>query len=323
MDDIENIFITIGKYVNDLTSEFKVDIISPWVDGIKATIIVYLLMTVTIKGYLVLAGKSEEPIKEIILDGAIKAIIVVIITSPYWLKLINDAINGLSQWASGGISPYQKANNIIYNGSKLFHVMEKTGFNIPGTNIHPIGIIFGIITMIFLVLFGFVVIVPIVYSTITLKILTLLSPIMIGTLAFGWFKSIFSRWIELIIANTLVVLLVSVLIDITVKKLFNLISEASDKLSSVDIVLISVNLIIVALFFSWVILMVVGISKQLAGASIEHLPAAASSAVGSFFDRQRQAKNERAERRANIARRQAEKKRAGYYEAKRKKIESD
>lgn len=278
-----NIFQLIGSYIDELTKELDSAISGSMINEIKTVIIAYILMTVIIKGYLILAGKSQEPIKEIIFDGAIKAIIVTVITSPSWLNLVSNAINGLSQWAAGNIDIYKKMDALAYEALQLFNDLDNSGPVISHTDLHFFGWIAGSITLLFFGIFATIFIIAFIYSNVTLKIIIMLSPIMIGTLAFGWIKQVFSRWIELIISNTILVLLLGIILKLFYSKYYNIVHNARGHIPDSDIFYITLKIAIMSIILSWIVIMAKGIAQQLSSASIEHLPQSAAKELRDNF----------------------------------------
>jgi len=105
----------------------------------------------------------------------------------------------------------------------------------------------------------------------------MISPIMIFTLMFSWFKQIFSKWIELVLNNTLTVLLVGILLNALNGKYKEIIDKANNSVNSADLLYIGISVFIVSLIIAWIVLMAKGVAQQLTFVSIEHLPGVATS----------------------------------------------
>jgi len=269
-----NIFSKVETIVNDLTAQLTTAAVSPQVKALEAIIITYISLWVLARGYMILAGKTDEPIKGLIFDAAIKISIVTVVFSPHWIGLVSSAIDGLNSWASGSISLYSRLDEILDSALELSNALinEDSGvFSIP-----VIGAIAAGMVMFGFIIFSVPAILIIITTSVTLKILIMLSPIMIFTLMFSWFKQIFSKWIELVLNNTLTVLLVGILLNALNGKYKSIIDKANAHISNTDLLYAGASVFIVSLIIAWIVLMAKGVAQQLTFVSIEHLPGAAA-----------------------------------------------
>lgn len=280
------LFQDVHNYINKFADKFNSSATSGIINDLHDTIIMFITMMVIIKGYLILAGKSNEPFKDLIYDSMIKMIIAIVIISPTWISLVNNAIEGLSHWAAGNVDIYEKLDNATEVTLKLVDIVSKKGPTIFVT-FHVVGFLIGVAILFFFGIFATIFLIAIIYSSITLKIIVMLSPIMIGTLAFGWIKQVFSRWIELIISNTLLVLLLGIIVDIFIKVYNEVIKESMNRINDSNIFLVGLKVSIVSILLAWIVIMAKGIAQQLAGASIEHLPESSAKELGDKFKRKK------------------------------------
>ena len=262
------IFSLIESKINLIIASLNSAAVSPQVSALKTTMIAYLTIWILFRGYMVLAGKSQDPIRDLLYDFGIKAAIIVIVFSPTWISLISNAIDGINSWASGSSSLYGRMDEIMNSLGELIKIVwKKDDSYVP---------LVGAFT-IFIVVAGFVVfsvfaIWVMISTTLTLKILIMLSPIMIAAAYYNWIKDIFTQWLRLIIANTLTVLLVGIFLNAIDGMYKGLIENAKSTMSDSNMVITGLGILIFSLIISLAIYMAKGIAQQLAGASIEHLP---------------------------------------------------
>ncbi len=268
------IFSKIESIVNELTASLSTAAVQPQVNALQNIIYAYILAWVTVRGYLIIAGKTEDPLKGLIFDAATKMIVVAVVFSPTWISLVTNAIDGLNSWASGSISIYTRLDEVSKTVMDLYNKLDTMGPSIWG--FHPIGFSAGVIILIVFAIFAIITTIVIIYATVTLKILVMLTPIMIFTLAFGWLKQLFSKWLELIISNTITILILGILMNALSDKYKNIIEHANNNAGSTDILYTTLSVSAVSIILAWVVLMAKGVAQQLTFVSIEHLPAAAA-----------------------------------------------
>ncbi len=268
------IFSKVESIVNNLTAQLTTAAVDPQVQALKSIILAYITAWVTVRGYMILAGKTEEPIKSLLFDAAVKMIVVIVVFSPTWISLVSSTIDGLNSWASGSVSLYTRLDEILNSAIDLSNKLidqDKGVIDIP-----IVGTAAAVLVMFGFVIFAVPSILIIITTTVTLKIVIMISPIMIFTLMFSWFKQIFSKWIELVLNNTLTVLLVGVLLNALNGKYKEVMDKANNSVGNADLLYISISVLIVSLIIAWVVLMAKGVAQQLTFVSIEHLPAAAA-----------------------------------------------
>jgi len=268
------IFSKIESIINTLTAQLTTAAVSPQVDALKTIILIYITLWVFARGYMILAGKSDDPIKGLIFDATIKIIIVSVVFSPIWISLVTSAIDGMSAWASGGTSIYSRLDVLLKTALEVANKLSDMGPSI--LTFHVIGNFAGWVILIFFGVFSVITLLVIISATITLKILIMLSPIMIFTLMFNWFKQIFSKWLELVLNNTLTILIVGILLNALNGKYKDILDSANSQAGTGDILYICFLISVISVVLAWVVLMAKGIAQQLTFVSIEHLPGAAA-----------------------------------------------
>jgi type IV secretion system protein VirB6 len=270
-----SIFAKIESIIDSLTTQLNAAAVSPQVNALQSILVAYITVWVMARGYMILAGKSQEPFKDMLFDATIKVIVIAVVFSPTWISLISDTIDGLNSWASGSISLYSRMDEVFSSALELSNKLidQDSGiFDIPVIGVFSAG----------LVLFGFFIfaipgVLIIITTTVTLKILIMLAPIMIFTLMFDWFKTIFTKWIELTLSNTLTVLLVGILMNAISGEYKDIVDKTSLHANgNNDLLYLGASVLIVSIIIAWIILMAKGIAQQLTFVSIEKLPGSAA-----------------------------------------------
>jgi len=275
------IFTQLGKIIDTVASAISSTDISSQVNQINTLILAWFTLYVLAKGYMILAGKSDDPIKELLFRLSLYAIIVAFATNTGgWLSLVNNAINGLNEWAGFGDSLFAKLDTIFGKAitvGVMIEEQEKGTLDV----VNMAGILANAIVLIGFGFFAVPAVGIIITTTFILKILILIAPIMIFSLLFDWFKGIFQKWIELILSNTLTVFLVG----ISFKGLTNVydgqLTFASGKAKTIgeNGLALSAEIFILSIVFMMLIIMAKGIAQQLTFVSIESLPGSASKSV--------------------------------------------
>ena len=107
------IFKLIEEKINVLVSHLTAAAVQPQVNALQDIIYAYIVAWVMFRGYLILAGKSEDPLKGLIFDAALKMAVVAVVFEPAWIQLISDAIDGMNSWASGSTSLFARMDELL------------------------------------------------------------------------------------------------------------------------------------------------------------------------------------------------------------------
>lgn len=287
------IFKLIEEKINVLVSHLTAVAVQPQVNALEDIIYAYIVAWVMFRGYLILAGKSEDPLKGLIFDAALKMAVVAVVFNPAWISLISDAIDGMNSWASGSTSLFTRMDELL---KKTFDVSGRM-IDMDHSMVPIEGYASAIILMAGFVVFSVLTVWIMASTTLMLKVLIMISPIMIYSSLYSWFKEIFSNWMKLIIANTLTVLIVGVFLNALDGSYRQVIDTAKAQVSSSNIFAQSIEIAILTIFLGLAVLMAREIAQQLAGASIEHLPGSAGAQASAPFRAYRNWKDRREQRR--------------------------
>ncbi len=275
-----SVFTYIGELTDNITNDISNADISTQVSQINNIILVWFTLYIIAKGYMVLAGKSDEPIKDLLFRLATFGIIVAFATNASgWLDLSINAINGLNNWASGGSSLYAQLDKAFEDAVELGIMIEEQEDEAFEVNVA--GFFANVIVLIGFGIFAIPAIGIIITTSFILKILILIAPIMLFALLFDWVKGIFQKWIELILSNALTVLLVGISFNVLTTKYENYISAIKGQAEAIgeNGLSLSVEIFFVSIILMLLILMAKGIAQQLTYVSIESLPGSAAKSA--------------------------------------------
>ncbi len=252
-----NFFKDLESWINNLFNILENSSVQSKISQLGTLIAISITLFVMYKGFQILFGKSKDPIRELIWDLTMKAIIITFaLNVGGWLDLVINAMKGLYEWAGGGTNLYAQLDSIFDKTRELADIVyDKAGSGITDA-------IVGTVYMI-LVYIGFLIgilpsLIIIITTTFTLKLLILVAPLMFFSLMYGWTKNMFTQWLSLVFANTFTVLFVATFFGsvITIFQDFIVHSQGSET----DPAPIVLQVIVTGVVLS----MLVGISKVLA-----------------------------------------------------------
>ncbi|MFA5428456.1 MAG: type IV secretion system protein [Sulfurimonas sp.] len=241
----------IFKLIEDASS-------SDMVNQLAVLITVWITIIIMIKGYMTLAGKSQDPIRELVWDIAIKVMIMVFVLNiGGYLTLVTDAMDALHSWAGGGISLYSKLDDLLAKTKDLTEiVINKDSDMIPLTGIVAALLIYA----------GFLIaslqsLIVIVITQFVLKLVVMLAPFMFFALIFGWLKNMFTQWLSIFFANLLTVLIVTLLFNAVIDNFAGFIKySTAGAASGLDLIYIGIEVLI----FGILLATLIAVSKDLA-----------------------------------------------------------
>lgn len=251
-------FQDLESYINNLFSILENSSVQGRISQLGTLIAITITLFVMYKGFQILFGKSKDPIRELIWDLTMKAIVITFaLNVGGWLDLVINAMKGLYEWAGGDKNLYAQLDLMFDKTRDLADII----YDKADTG----GIADGLIGAFYvgLIYLGFAIgtipsLLVVISTSFTLKILILIAPIMFFALMYGWTKNMFTQWMSLVFANTFTVLFVSVFFEGVIKTFENFIIFSQG--TNTDPAPIAVQIIIMGIVLS----MLVGISKILA-----------------------------------------------------------
>ena len=291
------IFSYIQTLADRITDSITTAAVAPQVTQLNLILTAWFTLYVMAKGYMILSGKSDEPVKGLLFRLSMYAIIVAFATNAgNWFTMVTDAINGLNLWASGNVDLYDRLDQMLAQVLKMGAIMEDTDGTFEFTGLFCQVAVLIAFTIVAIPAIGIIIV-----ADFTLKILIMIGPIMIFSLLFDWVKGIFGKWVQLILNNTLTVLFVGVFFNILSNEYKTIIDKSltHSQSGSIGIVPITTDLFFTSLIILILVLLARTLAKELTYVSIESLPGSAAKSAGAGLNSTRKgAENTRADIRA-------------------------
>ncbi|WP_270984240.1 type IV secretion system protein [Campylobacter upsaliensis] len=202
MNFFQNLSLSIEQIVNAIRQTGTSDKIAE----LMVLFSIIITLVIMYKGYEVLMGKSQSPIRELTWDIAGKLLVITFaLNLGGWLDLVIGAMDGIYEWAGGGAQMYQNLDEMFANTSQLTDAIWKKSSGVGGS-------ILAVVAM-FLCYIGFcIAVIPtlsiLIVTTFTQTLLVISAPIVFWLLIFKATRNVFTQWIGLLLSNTLVLLLV-------------------------------------------------------------------------------------------------------------------
>ena len=265
-------FQKLGVKIDEIFAYLETGVNSTMMQQLSVLIAISITLFVMYKGFQTLLGKSKDPIRELIWDLFMKIIAITFaLNVDGWLTLVTEAMNGLHSWAGGGVSLFSELDALFEATVKLENALSDKGNMVSaffyGVIVYA-GFIVGSLPALFLI----------ITTTFTLKILILVAPFMFFALMYGWTKNMFTQWLNLIIANTLTVLVVSLILKSTVDMFIKYQLFLVKEVANIDPFLTSIQVLIYGLLLALFINISKVLAERLAQVSME-------SAMSSSFGR--------------------------------------
>lgn len=262
-------FQGLGNFTNKIFEFLGNSDIQPIIQAFASLLGVSLTIIIIFEAYQVMAGKSENPIRELVWKLASAMLIVsVALNQNGFLDVIKLSFEELHYMMSGDMNLYAKLDRLYDEAINLANTTYQTSPNSFG------GAILGIFCMI-LIYAGFIIsTVPafliIAFSELTLKLLLMLLPIAIYSLVYKFSKQIFQQWLNMFISNALTVLIVGLLLSAVLETYTRWQVDLMTKITSdVDITAIALQSLIMGILLLGLIKIAKDIAEKLGTVSIE------------------------------------------------------
>ncbi|EHM0602638.1 type IV secretion system protein, partial [Campylobacter jejuni] len=248
----------------------------------ELSVLLSIIITLVImyKGYEVLMGISQSPIRELTWDIAGKLLAITFaLNIGGWLTLVINAMDGIYEWAGGGTQMYKTLDEMYANTAQLANIIWAKSSGVGGA-------ILAIVAML-LCYVGFVIaVVPtlaiFVITTFTQTLLVITAPIVFWLLIFKSTKNVFTQWIGLLLSNTLVILLVGLFLSVFMEQISGWISLLSSKIQAgAEVLGISIFFVIASLVLVIMIISAKLYAEKIANVSME---GAMGGAIGSALN---------------------------------------
>ena len=263
-----DVFQSLGRLINEILDFLKTQSNSDLIVTLSSLIAITITIQVIFKAYLTLAGKINDPTRDVIFDLMIKMFIAIFaLNIGGWLDLTRDAMEQLHNSFSGGENLYAvldaKLDAVIKLNAKLYENAEIWDGSIFQS---LIGVILNLISFMIGIVPAFLVMIT---TDITLRLILILAPIVIFARLYGWFKNVFTQWLAIFIGNLLTVYMVGLLISQFSLKYGEFLNKVEAVGVEVDAMGIGIQNILYGFLLFMLLKTVVTIAEKLAQVSIE------------------------------------------------------
>lgn len=205
-----DLFSSVGITIDGMLSLLQSMSLSPQVKALQATIGLAITLTILYKGYMVWAGKSQDPVRELAWDLGKKAFILTIAMGyGQWVNLSIDAVRGIYEWAGGGSAFYSQLDGLLsafydqvitlLNWASNQGGLKNIGLAL-GSWLQAIGMIIVMSICFFAIVLELVF--SIVACSVTNTFLIIVFPLAILCFMFNQTKNAFTQWCSMLMSNT-------------------------------------------------------------------------------------------------------------------------
>ncbi|EAJ0765387.1 type IV secretion system protein [Campylobacter jejuni] len=213
------LFQFLGESIQQIIDAIRQVGTSDKVAELSVLLSIIITLVIMYKGYEVLMGTSQSPIRELTWDIAGKLLAITFaLNIGGWLTLVINAMDGIYEWAGGGTQMYKTLDEMFVNTINLTDIIwaKTSGFAdslmaIAAMLLCYVGFVIAVVPT--LAIF--------VITTFTQTLLVITAPIVFWLLIFKSTKNVFTQWIGLLLSNTLVILLVGLFLSVFMEQISN------------------------------------------------------------------------------------------------------
>ncbi|WP_192574018.1 type IV secretion system protein [Campylobacter coli] len=275
-----NFFQFLGKSIQQIVDAIRQVGTNDKVAELSVLLSIIITLVIMYKGYEVLMGRSQSPIRELTWDITGKLVAITFaLNLGGWLDLTISTMDGLYEWAGGGTQMYKTLDEMYANTAQLTNIIWAKSSGVGGA-------ILAIVAML-LCYVGFIIAVAptfaiLVVTTFTQTLLVITAPIVFWLLIFKSTKNVFTQWIGLLLSNTLVILLVGLFLGVFMEQISGWISLLSNKIQNgAEVLGISIFFVIASLVLVIMIISAKLYAEKVANVSME---GAMGGAIGSALN---------------------------------------
>lgn len=254
---------TIMDAINKLGDTYQAQYATGIMSLMVGSVTIYIMWV----GYSALAGKRQTPVPDLVWDLARFAMITVFITNAGgYLTALTSALEGLKEGFTGGTTVWATLDTLWESTQKLatkvYEQDNSTYVPLEG----GIGLFLVWAGSIILMLFSSVVFLT---ADLTMKFMLITAPIFIFCLMFGFLRSMFNNWLQLIFSSILTVLFASLVIRLGVDFQADILNQINSSVESNNIVTMGAMGGVVGVLAAMLVTIAAGFAQKLAGAGAE------------------------------------------------------
>lgn len=205
MDNLD-LFSSVGIVIDGFLIKLQAMSLSPQVKALQATIGIAITLTILYKGYMVWAGKSQDPVRELAWDLGKKAFILSIAMGyGQWINLSVDAVRGIYEWAGGGNAFYNQLDNLLsafYNQIQFLWAWAQDHSGISKVAAFLQALLLIVVMSICFFAIALELFFSIVACSVTNTFLIVVFPLAILCFMFNQTKNAFTQWCSMLMSNT-------------------------------------------------------------------------------------------------------------------------
>ncbi|EAJ2126789.1 type IV secretion system protein [Campylobacter upsaliensis] len=251
---MKDLFQTLGLSIEQIINAIRQTGTSDKIAELMVLFSIIITLVIMYKGYEVLMGKSQSPIRELTWDIAGKLLAITFaLNLGGWLDLVIGAMDGIYEWAGGGAQMYQNLDQMFAKTSQLTNAIwaKASGFGDS---------ILAVVAMCLCYIGFCIAVIPtlsiLIVTTFTQTLLVISAPIVFWLLIFKATRNVFTQWIGLLLSNTLVLLLVGLFLKTFMNQMsswinyFSQATYAGDDVLGTSIFYVIASLILVIMIYS-------------------------------------------------------------------------
>lgn len=233
--------------------------------GISITIFVL------VKGYMTLAGKLQEPMKDLLWEMTRAMVIVMFVTDSE--GILTQAMAAIDGIKNGFASIGGGSGDIWVDLDSFWETAQKLGTTIHALDPFPFVKLDGALAEI-LVWIGAIIALlaaslTFLLSYVVLKLLTITAPIFIFCLLFGFLREMFNNWLRMIFSSILTVMFSSLVVKIGMKYYADILSQIKDQATASNMYTMAFMALVGGVVVAALVLLSKHMATSLAGAGAD------------------------------------------------------
>ncbi|HJE66783.1 MAG TPA: type IV secretion system protein [Campylobacter avium] len=210
-------FQTIGGIVESIFTTIQNASLNEKFIQLQAVFSILVTLSIMYKGYETLAGRSQDPVRELIWDIARKLFILTFVLNINgWLSSAISALDAIYAWAGGGTQFYSRLDGVTGSFLDTLNKVWKSYGGITGT-IQAIFICFFMIASFLAVIITFAF--TIISASITNTFLIIALPLALFCFMYQSTRNVFVQWCNMFISNIFLLIFMTCFIDFLINNL--------------------------------------------------------------------------------------------------------
>lgn len=200
-----NIFQAVGAITNNIADTFANKMaLNNKLKDLQSAIGILITLSIMYKGYQTLAGKAQDPIRDLVWDIARKLMIMTFVFNVSgWLTMANSALKNLYSWAGGGGDFWTRLDSICVSFLKAAALVWDSYNGLFDAILACFILVFMIIGFVALIVsFAF----SIVATTLTNTFLIIALPLALICFMYENTRQVFVQWCNMFLSNLFLLL---------------------------------------------------------------------------------------------------------------------